>query len=178
MEEIRMPLSLADGASLAPFHKQRFEDTLKRGDKYTCGASVFFSNPLRDASPGVPIDTKQVENYMAHYFMDVDNIARLPHVEIGCEVGGGDMLRTSPCEPIHALLFGDCRESMRTRYGCQPVHCCAGDYLEVEECVAELAHNHRRSRHRRIRKVFCFGAMRLLTLPCWAGNLSSGQQRS
>jgi len=105
MDEIRMPLSLADGASLAPFDKKRFDQALERGDKYTCGASLFFSNPLRDASPGVPIDTKQVENYMLHYFMDVDNIPRLPHVEIGCEVGGADMLRTSPSEPLHALLF-------------------------------------------------------------------------
>ena len=54
---------------------------------------------------GVPVDAMQVEKYMEHNFMDVDTIAGLPLIEIGCEIGGGDLSRTSPSEPIHALLF-------------------------------------------------------------------------
>ena len=99
MEEIRTlgALSLNDGATLPPFDDKRFKECVKRGDKYFCGAPLFFSNPLRDASPGVPMDTAQIENYRDHHFTDVDNITRLPHIETGCEPGGADMY--AHCQP-------------------------------------------------------------------------------
>ena len=42
---------------------------------------------------------------MEHNFGDVDKITKLPQVEVACESGGTDMVRVSPSEPIHALIF-------------------------------------------------------------------------
>ena len=80
---------------------KRMKASLAKKEPFFCGASIFFTNPLRDSSPGVPIDRKQVDAYMQHNFTDVDRIVRLPQVEVACEVGGTDMVRVSPSEPIH-----------------------------------------------------------------------------
>ena len=53
----------------------------------------------------MPIDQKQVDAYMEHNFGDVDKITKLPQVEVACESGGTDMVRVSPSEPVHALIF-------------------------------------------------------------------------
>ena len=98
------PLPVEEGAAVSPFDQEAFRAKLKKGDAYLCGATIYFTNPLRDSSPGVPIDSKQVTMYMEHNFMDVDNI-KLPQVQIGCDNGGGDMQRVSPTEPIHALIL-------------------------------------------------------------------------
>ena len=90
------PLTAVDGAVVSP---------LAKGESYFCCATLFFSNPLRDSSPGVPTDSKQIDAYMDHHFGDVDKIAKLPQVEIACEAGGTDLVRVSPSEPIHALVF-------------------------------------------------------------------------
>ena len=107
MDEIQTakPLTAEDGAAVSPFDPEEMKAKLDKGEPYFCGATLFFSNPLRDASPGVPIDDKQIDSYMEHNFGDVDKITNLPRVEIACDAGGTDMVRVSPSEPIHALIF-------------------------------------------------------------------------
>ena len=99
------PLTTEEGAAVSPFDPEEMKAKLDKGEPYFCGATLFFSNPLRDASPGVPIDGKQIDSYMEHNFGDVDKITNLPRIEIACEAGGTDMVRVSPSEPIHALIF-------------------------------------------------------------------------
>ena len=82
MEGIRTlgALPLEEGASLAPLDEAIMKAKLENNEIYMCGAPLWITNPFRDASPGVPIDTKQVQTYMEHNFLDVDNI-KLPHVQ-------------------------------------------------------------------------------------------------
>ena len=107
MQNIRSegPLTAVDGAAVSPFDLEKMRVQLEKGESYFCGATMFFSNPLRDSSPGVPIDRKQIDAYMDHNFGDVDKITKLPQVVVACEVGGTDMVWVSPSEPIHALIF-------------------------------------------------------------------------
>ena len=107
MQNIRSegPLTAVDGAAVSPFDLEKMRVQLEKGESYFCGATMFFSTPLRDSSPGVPIDRKQIDAYMDHNFGDVDKITKLPQVVVACEVGGTDMVRVSPSEPIHALIF-------------------------------------------------------------------------
>ena len=121
MQDIREegPLTLDDLAAVSPYDRKKMKVSLAKKEPFFCGASIFFTNPLRDSSPGVPIDRKQVDAYMQHNFTDVDRIVRLPQVEVACEVGGTDMVRVSPSEPIHALIFAAAKAVSEVTAGSQ-----------------------------------------------------------
>ena len=104
MDGVDTALPLDEGAVMQPLDEQALVTNITAGSQYVCGAPLSFAKPLADASPGVPIDTSKVETYMEHHFMDVDSIT-LPQIVIGCDPAGKDMMRTSPSEPVHALIF-------------------------------------------------------------------------
>ena len=110
-------LTLDAGARLAPYSKEQMNANIERHEIYMCGANIFHTNVLQGPSPGVPLDTIDIKRYTDHFFADIDSISKLPHIDIGCDTGGMSMQRTSPSEPLHALLFRVCG---RRRRGCQP----------------------------------------------------------
>ena len=78
---------------------------------------------------------------MQHNFTDVDRIVRLPQVEVACEVGGTDMVRVSPSEPIHALIFAAAKAVSEVTAGSQKPVEVWGGHLQMEKDSAELAHD-------------------------------------
>ena len=68
------PLQVKDGAALAPFDATVFKGKMAAGEHYLCGHNVFLANPLRDASPGVPIGTAEVYIMRQHFFSNVFNL--------------------------------------------------------------------------------------------------------
>ena len=90
MENLRTaePLKLVEGGSIAPFDQTVLKEKIDKGECYTCGATIYFANPLRDASPGVPLDSAKIHDYMIHNYHDVDSILRLPAIEICCDGEG------------------------------------------------------------------------------------------
>ena len=91
MQDIRTaaPLPLDEGGTIAPFDSDELKKKLTRGESYICGCTLYFANPLRDASPGVPLDSMKISAYMAHNFADIDSIVRLPAISICCDADGG-----------------------------------------------------------------------------------------
>ena len=102
--------ALKDGGSIAPFNAKAFRAKMSAGESYLCGHNLFLSNPPRDASPGVPIDSNEITIMRQHFFANVFEIKKLPTIEIAVDgnpegVDDTNCQRVSPCEPIHALIF-------------------------------------------------------------------------
>ena len=83
---------------------------------YLCGHNLFLTDPLRDASPGVPIDRADVHKLCMHFYKNAFNITKLPMIEIACEPLSPDLAkcnlqRVSPGEQVHALIFACARDA-------------------------------------------------------------------
>ena len=108
------PLTLACGATIAPFCDQQMRAKDRSGETYLCGCNFFLTCPLRDASPGVPLDTASIRLYTDHSFANVNTITTMRTIEIGVEaseqVDMANLQRVSPSEPLHALLFACARD--------------------------------------------------------------------
>ena len=118
------PSLVSQGAVLAPFKPELFAVKMNDDDRYLCGHNLFLTNPLRDASPGVPIDTNEVQKLCDHFFKDVFNISKLPTIEIGLDHKANDLnqcnlQRVSPCEHVHALIFACARDMKAITVACQ-----------------------------------------------------------
>ena len=91
---------------------------------------------------------------MQHHFMDVDNITKVPQIEMGCDASGGDLMRTSPSEPLHALLFAAAKGLAEATAASQTDAVAAAQTICQWKNSAELA-DHSQSRRWRVGKILC-----------------------
>ena len=104
------PRLAAEGSELTAFSPKIFAHKMKEQQPYLCAHNLFLTDPLRDASPGVPIDSRDIQKLVDHVLGDVFRIPKLPTIEIALDYNGDDltknnMQRVSPSEFVHAMIF-------------------------------------------------------------------------